>query len=549
MSRVLRTDNHIAPLLLAIGLLLPGCTVQPWQTLDQSQPLELRILHTNDMHSHIAGIDNYGNACVADADCRGGMARIARAIRQAKERQDNVLALDAGDQFQGTLFFSVHKWPMLSEIDKCVPYDAMTLGNHEFDEGCQELTHFLEKVPFAVLAANLAAEDGCPLRQSASVPYVIRAIRGVPVGIVGIANDEIQLSAACKHTRFTDTVDTVRRVVAKLQRQGVRHVVLITHIGLPRDRELARTVDGVDVIVGGHTHSYLGSGSDEGPYPVVERSPSGQPVLVVTAGSATRYLGDLTVRFDTQGVPVSWHGAAREIAVTDSRDAAVSDLVETYGNALAAYRQALIGRNEVRYPDGMDACRKDDCLGGIVTAEAMLEYARPFGAHAAIYNGGGIRAAFPRGAVSRGDILSMHPFGTRVVIQEYTGEQIWNALENGVSGEHAQGPRLLHTAGLRYVVDASRPKGRRVTRVELVDKQNGTHPLDVKARYVVALTEYLSHGGDGYSMLEHGRTIALPDVLEVEIVETYLRQYTPLRGPVQERIMHTETVQTGVDLH
>ena len=72
MSRVLRTDNHIAPLLLAIGLLLPGCTVQPWQTLDQSQPLELRILHTNDMHSHIAGIDNYGNACVADADCRGG---------------------------------------------------------------------------------------------------------------------------------------------------------------------------------------------------------------------------------------------------------------------------------------------------------------------------------------------------------------------------------------------------------------------------------------------------------------------------------------------
>ena len=144
-------------LLFPLSLALGGCS-HTQHVSPTENGLALIILHTNDTHSHIAGINTYGNACFDDAECRGGLSRIATAIRAAKAGNDNVIALDAGDQFQGTLFYSVNKWPMLAELARHMPYDAMTLGNHEFDEGCLELTRFLEVLPFPALAANLKPE-------------------------------------------------------------------------------------------------------------------------------------------------------------------------------------------------------------------------------------------------------------------------------------------------------------------------------------------------------------------------------------------------------
>ncbi len=404
--------------------------------------LELSILHTNDTHSHIAGVNKYGNACFEDETCKGGMSRIAEAIRTAKAKKDNVIALDAGDQFQGTLFYSVNEWPMLADLDQHMPYDAMTLGNHEFDEGCLELTKFLETLPFPVLAANLKPEKGCPLAKGKHVPHVILTVRGEKVAVVGIANNEVvDLASACSHTVFDDAANTLKKTVGELEGQGVKHIIALTHIGLPADRELARSVDGVDIIVGGHTHSYLGKDSEEGPYPVVERSPSGQPVLVVSAKRATQYLGELNVTFDKQGIPLSWSGSSRELAASDPRDAEISALVKKYAATLDSYRKIQVGSHNLSLPDGMDACREDDCLGGSLIADAMLEYARPFGGQVALCNGGSVRAALPAGNISRGDLLAVIPFGNMLVMREVTGEQLLAALEHGVSEEGAKGPR------------------------------------------------------------------------------------------------------------
>lgn len=178
---------------LCLGLLLAGCAVS--QAKPQAQDgLELVILHVNDTHAHVAGIDKRGNAAFAEADSRGGYGRIAAAIDRARAAGDNVLALDAGDQFQGTLYYSVHKWPLLADMNRFLPYDAMTLGNHEFDEGCLELSRFLAAIPFPVVAANLAPETGCPLLTSRIVPFVVREIRGHRVGIVGLANHDGSLA-------------------------------------------------------------------------------------------------------------------------------------------------------------------------------------------------------------------------------------------------------------------------------------------------------------------------------------------------------------------
>ena len=327
----------------------------------QEDGLELVILHTNDTHSFLAGMDGYGNACLENGDCAGGLGRVAFAVKAARAQKDNVIAVDAGDQFQGTLFYSVNKWPMIADVDRVVPWDAMTLGNHEFDEGCGELARFMEKTPVPVLAANLNPEEGCPLHGGRRLPHIVRNVRGEKVAVVGLANDEVTaLASACAQTRFDRAEDALAREVKELEAQGIRHIVAVTHLGLPRDRELARSVDGVDIIVGGHTHSYLGPEPSDGPYPVVEHSPDGSPVLVVTAGRGAKYLGALSVKFDGKGVPAFWSGAAVELGADTPVAPAVKELVDRYGATLRALRAEVVGEHHLSLPDGMEACREGE---------------------------------------------------------------------------------------------------------------------------------------------------------------------------------------------
>ena len=520
------------------GLLALGMADGPARAGEAAaQGGELRILHTNDTHAFLAGLDDRGQACFTDAACRGGMSRIAAAIDAARRERDNVLALDAGDQFQGTLFYAVEKWPVLAEFDRRMPYDAMTLGNHEFDEGCGGLRHFLDAQPIPVVAANLVPERGCPLFGSRIRPFLVREVEGEAVGIVGLANDRVTAQAqACPHTTFRDAAQSLRQAVAALEARGVRRIVALSHLGLPADRALARQVDGVDIIVGGHTHTYLGPGSTEGPYPLVERSPSGQPVLVVTAARATRYIGDLFVTFDARGIPVQWRGGPRELLPEAPRREDLSALTARHAAGLERYQAQKVGRHAVIMPDGMEACRSGECFSGLLLADALLDVARPQGAHMALVNAGSIRAAIPPGEVSRGLLLTAIPFGNAVVLREYTGRQILRALEHGVAGEGGRGPALLQPAGLRYAVDASRPAGSRIVAAALLSPDGKAVPLEEEKRYRVALPAYLARGGDGYAMLREGSPLPLKAMKDVEAVEIHLAAHSPLERMCGGRI-------------
>lgn len=516
---------------LLVALLLCGCAKQP------AQPLDLVLLHTNDTHSYVAGRDKYGNACMKSADCTGGTGRIAAVVREERRTADNVLVVDAGDQFQGTLFFTVNGWPMLAAVNNLVAYDAMIPGNHEFDKGCTELAGYLGALRHPMLAANLAPEPGCPLYGLPFKPYVIRSVRGVKVGLVGLANPDVAtLAASCPQTRFIDSAKALKNAVTALQKQGVRHIVTISHLGLPVDRELARTVDGVDIIVGGHTHSYLGPDSEEGPYPLVEHAPSGQPVLIVTAKFATEYLGRLQVSFDAKGVPLRWGGEAGRLESSIVPDPAVEALLTEYAKPLEVFRTQRLGRNNLDFADGMEACRKADCLSGMVVADAMLDYGRPYGAVMALTNGGGMRAPLKRGEVTQGDLLSILPFGNMLVIREYEGGQLLAALEHGVSGEKGMGPRLLQVSGLRYSFDAAKPAGQRLLSAELIDKDGVARPLDKASRYVVVLPVYMATGGDGYAMLVSGTVVSAPDPMDADVVGAYISARSPLSMPRTGRI-------------
>ncbi|MCR5169238.1 MAG: bifunctional metallophosphatase/5'-nucleotidase [Desulfovibrio sp.] len=495
------------------------------------------MLHTNDTHTYIAGADASGRACFKEEGCYGGYARIAQAIKDEKAKGGNVLVLDAGDQMQGTIFFATGKAPLIASLQKRMPYDFSTLGNHEFDEGCPALAGFLAELPYGVLAANLKPGKACPLAACAVKPWAVREFQGVKVGVFGIANDQpVGTSDACKATAFLDRREAARQAVRELEAQGCRIIVAVTHIGLEDDLALARAVDGIDVIVGGHSHSYLGperngglTEKPEGPYPLVAQSPSGKPVLVVTAKFQTRYLGRLDAVFDAEGTACAWQGGPILLGPDAPRDPELSALVAPKGEALEKLKKERLFENEIDMPDGIEACRRGECLAGLLAADAFLEFGRRHGASIALMHAGGVRSSLPRGWVTQGDMLSVHPFAAHVAVKEITGATLIEALENSVADGH-DGAYLLQPAGLAFVLDRARPSGRRLVKAEAMGADGRMHALDPKARYRVAMADFLARGSGGHPMLARGRTLAVSAETERELVARHAARISPLRG-------------------
>ncbi|MBR4747146.1 MAG: bifunctional metallophosphatase/5'-nucleotidase, partial [Desulfovibrio sp.] len=525
--------------LLALPALLQGCAKARRAEAPLAVPaggFELVLLHTNDTHTYIAGADASGRACFKEDGCYGGYARIAQAIKNEKAKGGNVLALDAGDQMQGTIFFATGKAPLIASLQKRMPYDFSTLGNHEFDDGCPALARFLAELPYGVLACNLKPDKGCPLASSAVKPWAVREFQGVKVGVFGIANDApVGTSDACKATKFLDRTQAARQAVRELEAQGCRIIVAVTHIGLEDDLALARSVDGIDVIVGGHSHSYLGPETNgglkekpEGPYPLVASSPSGKPVLVVTAKFQTRYLGRLDVAFDAEGKACAWQGGPVLLGPDAPRDPEISALVAPKGEELERLKKDRLFENGVDMPDGIEACRQGECLAGILAADAFLEFGRPHGATIAFMHAGGVRSSLPSGWVTRGDMLSVHPFAAHVAVKEITGATIIESLENSVADGH-DGAYLLQPAGLSFVLDMRRPSGHRLVKAEAMGADGRMHPLNPRARYRVAMADFLARGSGGHPMLGRGRTLALSDETERELVERHAARISPLR--------------------
>lgn len=300
-------------------------------------------------------------------------------------------------------------------------------------------------------------------------------------------------------------------------------------------------MQGLDIIVGGHTHSYLGPKVDgapesEGPYPLVEHGPDGKTVLVVTAYWATRYLGLLRVSFDEAGVPVAWSGGPMELGPDLPRDERVARYVAQAAEKVESCRKVSLGHSDLVFADGLDACRAGDCLAGLVTTDAMLDYARPYGADIALYNGGGFRAGIPLGRVSLGSVLDILPFGNRLFLRTYKGAQVLAALEHGVAGSHARGPTILQCAGLAYSVDPQGEPGHRVSDVLVLDRNGVFHPLEDDKDYSVVLPEYLAQGGDHFHMLAKGKALPFPDPLDADVVADYLRARGELPRPLAPRI-------------
>ncbi|MBP0445435.1 5'-nucleotidase C-terminal domain-containing protein [Roseomonas sp. SSH11] len=486
----------------------------------------IALLHMNDFHSKHEGVAEGGSVCREGRPCAGGSARLAGAIREARaaaiaEGRAPFL-LDAGDQFMGSLFYTQHRGLAEAAVQRAMGTMAMSLGNHEFDNGPANLARYAAAVPFPLLSANLDASREPLLRDRVS-GFAVLESHGARIGVVGLTTQETATSSSPgPNLRFTDPFEAAERAAFALRRQGIGTVVVLSHLGLSLDRRLAAEVEGVDAIIGGHSHLLLANGlaGAVGPHPLVVQG-RGRDVRIGQVACHARYLGRMDLDLGADGRVASHGGGVRPIGPDVPEDPAVAAVVAEYAAPLGEIRRRALAVAEGFFPN--EPCREGECALGSLVADAAL--ARVPSAEIAIVNGGGMRAALPSGTVTYGDVLAVLPFGNTLATLTIRGGAIRAALENGLSRLPRDAGRFPQVAGLRLRFDPAAPVGQRVREVRMADWT----PLDPDRAYRVVTISFMRAGGDGYAVL---RDEALEAYDEGPPMEEVVADHLAARGRV-----------------
>jgi 5'-nucleotidase/UDP-sugar diphosphatase len=573
--------KHLAPsrhrrlaALAGAALLLAACATPPVQPVAPvSKGLSLRILHINDHHSRVA--PDSGQVLMLDGQPTqasfGGFPQLVTAFSELAQGADNLLKLHAGDAITGDLYFTLFAGEADADLMNQVCFDAFEVGNHEFDAGDIGLKRFLDflgkrtwdcRTP--ALGANVNFTVGeSPLAQFSQQDYlqprIILERGGRRIGIVGIevAGKTKGSSSPNAGTTFGSEARTAQEQIDALRASGVDIIILLTHIGYVADLELARSLSGVDVIVGGDSHSLLGEQfrqfglSVEGPYPTRVQNRDGDAVCVAQAWQYTWVIGVLDLQFDSQGRvtdcggrPVlllgddlrrddkPLEGPARERAEAQIQasevlahftpDPAAQHVLDFYRGQIKRFADEQVatvpqrlclrrvpGMHD-RSRDGAPGCAAaTDSQGGHIqslVAEYFLAQAKRFGgADIAIQNAGGARNGLAQGAFTVGDAYLALPFKNTLVRLVMRGSELRAVLEEAVdyflSDQSANTGAYPYAAGLRWDMDltSSRAQGR----LQRIEFWNGSawEPFDESRSYKVVANNYIAAGRDGYAGL------------------------------------------------
>jgi 5'-nucleotidase/UDP-sugar diphosphatase len=415
----------------------------------QENRFSIRILHTNDHHAHLEPI-KYGDRFL------GGIARRRTLIDQIRVESKNdhepLLLLDAGDIFQGTLYFNQYQGQADLDFYNTLAYDAGTIGNHEFDRGQQVLANFITKAKFPIISANLDIASSSPLYGKVR-PWHILDMKGEKIGIFGLTTTDTEiLSSVGDGVKFTDPIAAARTSVQNLKQQGINKIIALTHIGFENDVVLAQKVPDIDIIIGAHSHTPVGNIPNANhPYPLVQKNGKKEPVLVVTDWEWGKYLGDLSVSFDRAGKLIAWAGKPHAIDASIKPNPEFANKLKAYAAPIESLRQKVIGQALVALDGDRVKMRTGETALGNLIADAILAKTQGDRVQVALINAGGIRSSLPLGNITMGNVLEALPFGNTITRVELTGQQLIEALESGVSKAEQEEGRFPQVAGMRFV--------------------------------------------------------------------------------------------------
>ncbi|KAG8869127.1 hypothetical protein FRB97_001592, partial [Tulasnella sp. 331] len=499
---------------------------------DKDGNYNITIIHVNDVHAHLDQFAASGAECAPGKTCYGGYARIKTKVAEMKGKYSDSLVLNAGDEFQGTLYYTVDGPSIIAQTLNQIGFDAMTLGNHEFDGGEGPLVDFMRNLTFPVVCANINSTNAA-LQQNL-IPYKVFPKHGLALIAVTTA-DVPMLSAPGNGTQFLDPVATVQRTVdhVLMNEKDVKRIIAMTHIGYDIDQQLARSTRNVHLIVGGHSHTLLGNFSDAaGPYPTIERNLDGDEVFIVTAKKWGQYLGKIDVAYDAQGKIVAYTGAPILMDNTIAQEPRLQAQVNKWRKPFQVYFETVVG--ESLTPLDSSACGDQECTLGNAISDAILEYRLNDGAKidGAWINAGGIRASIDAGKITQGDIMTAFPFPNRVCDITLPGNQWWDIFETVVSGQDAAGKRtesfVQVSRGIAFEYDRTVPPRSRLLSLKMSQTQK-TPTFDQARNYTLAVVDYVTGGGDNLMPKQS-------DCHPLETLDVVFSQYVKARSPIQAKI-------------
>ncbi|ORZ39870.1 Metallo-dependent phosphatase-like protein [Catenaria anguillulae PL171] len=473
----------------------------------------MTLVHTNDIHSRLDEFSSSGLDCTeknrAEGKCFGGIARIKTLVDSIREKDPNVYLVDAGDQFQGTMFYNYYKGNSTIEFMNLVKYDAFAIGNHEFDDGPAHLAKFIAKLTTPALSSNMNTTLDANLNGLVA-PYIVLTKFNVRIGVVGyITKATPSLAQTGKQLTFEDPIVSVQRAVDELHKLGIKRIIAVSHNGYEDDKLVAANTQGVSVIVGGHSHSLLLKNTTApgvaGPYPTEVKAKDGQSVYIVQAKSLGEYVGKLSLTWSANDKLTAINGDPIQLTMKIPQHPATHALVQEWRKPFDAIARTVIGTTSTALT--RETCSTTGCALGYWVANLLrASVATPAPEVAAtigMTNTGGLRADIPAGDVTIGGILAVLPFVNMATTVRMSGKQIGEMLEGLALLQNSDAIRpdgkkvtgYAQFAGLRAKLDKEKPKWQRVSGVEVEVAKGKWVEVAADKLYDVATVDYLSQGG------------------------------------------------------
>ncbi len=500
MRKYLTVTLCVALLFISTGI---ACAVE-----------RITILHVNDFHGRI---NPYVDKTI-DADKPvGGAAYLASMVAgQRVKNPGGTILLSAGDMFQGTPVSNLFQGKPVLEIMNELRFDAMALGNHEFDWGRDVLAGNLLNAAFPFLSANIINGNGQLL--PGVKPYVMIERKGVKLAVIGITTPETAYTTRIEYVKdlkFVVPEETVPPLIREVKAKGARLVVLLTHLGLAEDKKLAAAVPGIDVIVGGHSHTVVTD-------PVVVGR-----TIIVQAGYNGLYLGVLELAVDARTGRIVEATRKSELRAVSAGpevkpDRNIAQIVDMYEQRVKSRFAQVVGETKtdlIRHADG------ESNIGDAITDAVRAA----MGAEIAFHNSGGIRADISAGKITMEQIYTVLPFDNVVLAMDLKGEDVLALLEK--SAGLTMG--MLQVSGVTFRCDLTKPAGKRLSGVMV-----GKAPLEATRTYRVATNDFLAAGGDNFTEFQKGTNLVFGGTLR-DVFVGYLQKSSPISPKPEGRITVT----------
>lgn len=458
---------------------------------------EIIIFHTNDMHARIMKGDDKNTI---------GLAEIAGYVKFIKNQNKNTLWFDAGDTLHGMPRINISDGKNMVGLLNQAGVNIFVPGNHDFNYGSEQLEKISKQLNFPTLSANVVRKN---THERIFPAYKIFQLENISVGVFGLTTPETAYKAAPKKVEaveFLNPVDTAREIISELRPQ-CDILICVMHMGVDKSSEftserIAQETSGIDLIVDGHSHTELPNGLQVG------------NTLIVQTGCYEHKLGEVKISADNHKITDIQAKLLTDVDIEkiSAPDKKILTSIKKIDKQSEKYFSKVVAHSDKKLSSYRGLIRRNESEIGNLVADA---FRWKTSADIAVCNGGSIRTDLPAGDVTRGDILSIFPFGNTLMKAEISGAKIHEMLEHSVFGYPATFGGFLSVSGMEFTFNPDKKVGERVENIFI-----NNQPLDENKIYTIAAPDFLLQGGDDYEMLKNLKVLG-----EYEATDKILAEY------------------------